>query len=62
MDRAKIVEDNFRRRIAERMLPEGAAPKGDLTPEMALTIYRSQCLSRALDLESRAIATAAIPS
>ncbi|MXQ07378.1 MFS transporter [Alphaproteobacteria bacterium GH1-50] len=53
MDRALIVEENFRRRVAAGDLPSGAAPEGPLSPERAVEIYRAQCLSRALDLESR---------
>lgn len=55
MDRSVIVHDNFLRRVAARDLPPGAPPAGPLTPELAVSIYRSGCLSRALDLTSRAM-------
>lgn len=53
MDRADIVHENFLARVAAGAFPEGAAPKGPLTPEGALAIYRAACLSRALDRQSR---------
>ena len=53
MDRADIVHDNFRRRVAARDLPPGAAPAGPLDAAGAVSIYRSACLSRALDRRSR---------
>ncbi|MEX1146997.1 MAG: thiamine pyrophosphate-dependent enzyme, partial [Sphingomonadales bacterium] len=60
MDRADIVHANFLRRVAERDLPRGAAPDTGVNgailkaPE-AVGLFRSQCLSRALDLTSRAM-------
>ena len=53
MDRADIVHDNFRRRVAARDFPPGAAPAGPLDAAGAVSIYRSACLSRALDRRSR---------
>ena len=53
MDRADIVHDNFLRRVAARDLPQGAPPSGPLTNPKAVTLYRTQCLSRALDRQSR---------
>ena len=53
MDRADIVHEAFRERVATGDLPEGAAPVGPLTAEEAVAIYRAQCLSRNLDRISR---------
>lgn len=53
MDRAAIVHDNFVRRVSLGEFPPGRAPAGPLERELAVSIYRSACLSRALDLESR---------
>lgn len=53
MDRAQIVDGNFRRRAAVNDLPDGAPPLASLTAANAVAIYRAQCLSRALDLTSR---------
>lgn len=53
MDRSTIVHENFLRRIADRDLPAGAPPSGPLSPTQAVSIYRSACLSRALDRMSR---------
>lgn len=55
MDRPAIVEDNFRKRVASVDLPNGAAPAGPLDPQLAVGLFRDQCLSRALDLTSRAM-------
>lgn len=55
MDRAEIVHQNFLRRVAARDLPTGAAPQGPLMAAQARTVFRSGCLTRALDLESRAL-------
>ena len=55
MDRAQIVHENFLRRVAQGDLPEGEPPHGPLTPDMAVSIFRSGCLTRALDRESRAM-------
>lgn len=53
MDRAQIVEENFRARVASGDLPHGAAPDDSLTTGAATALYRAQCLSRALDLQAR---------
>lgn len=53
MDRAKIVHDNFLRRVAAGDLPSGAAPSTGLDPDMAVEIFRAQVTSRALDITSR---------
>lgn len=58
MDRATIVHENFLRRVAAGDLPQGRAPDGPLNPAQAVSIYRSACLSRALDLKSRAMQAA----
>ncbi len=60
MDRAQIVHENFLRRVAARDLPPGRAPASAVSaaglsgPE-AVGLFRAQCLSRALDLTSRAM-------
>jgi 2-oxoisovalerate dehydrogenase E1 component len=53
MDRAAIVNSNFRTRVANRDFPDGPAPQGPLSQQEAVSLFQSQCLSRALDLESR---------
>lgn len=53
MDRATIVHENFQRRIPERDFPAGGAPQGPLDHATAVSIYRSACLSRTMDLVSR---------
>lgn len=53
MDRSAIVHENFLRRVADNDLPAGADPAGPLEAARAVSIYRSGCLSRALDLTSR---------
>ncbi len=55
MDRAQIVHDNFLTRVARRDLPEGAPPHPGLSGPEAVSLYRSQVLSRALDRTSRAM-------
>ncbi len=55
MDRADIVHDNFLRRVAARDFPAGRAPAGPLSAVDAAQIYRSACLTRALDRTSRAM-------
>ncbi|MES2816821.1 MAG: MFS transporter, partial [Pseudomonadota bacterium] len=55
MDRCDIVHDNFLRRVAARDLPPGRAPSGPLAPTLAISLFRSGCLSRALDRQSRAM-------
>jgi 2-oxoisovalerate dehydrogenase E1 component len=53
MDRADIVHENFRRRVATGDLPVGNPPDGPLSPTDAVAIFRAGCLSRALDRQSR---------
>ncbi len=53
MDRVQIVHDNFLRCVAAGDFPPGAAPGGALDPSEALTLYRAQVTSRALDIQSR---------
>jgi len=55
MDRCDIVHENFLRRVAARDLPPGRAPSGPLPPTLAVSLFRSGCLSRALDRQSRAM-------
>ena len=55
MDRVKLVHDNFLKCVAERDFPQGAAPVGPLSHAQAVSIFRSACLSRALDRVSRAM-------
>ncbi|WP_120501081.1 thiamine pyrophosphate-dependent enzyme [Roseovarius sp. EL26] len=53
MDRAEIVHNNFQTRVAGNDLPQGQNPAGPLSSELAENLFRAQCLSRALDRESR---------
>ena len=53
MDRVDIVHDNFLTRVAAGQFPDGAAPNGALPADQAVSLFRSQCLSRALDRTSR---------
>ena len=55
MDRAQIVHENFLSRIASRDFPAGAAPRTGLGATDAVSLYRAQVLSRALDRTSRAM-------
>ena len=55
MDRAEIVHRNFLRRVAAGDLPPGNAPDGGLSAGDAVALFRDQCLSRALDIQSRAM-------
>ncbi|MCV2887818.1 dehydrogenase E1 component subunit alpha/beta [Ruegeria aquimaris] len=55
MDRAQIVHENFLSRVAAGDLPAGAPPRPGLTQAEAVSLYRSQVLSRALDRTSRAM-------
>jgi 2-oxoisovalerate dehydrogenase E1 component len=55
MDRCEIVHENFLRRVAARDLPPGRAPAGPLSPTLGVSLFRSGCLSRALDRQSRAM-------
>ena len=58
MDRAAIVHENFLRRVSNGDLPSGAAAHGPLAPELAVSIFRSACLSRSFDRQSRAMQAA----
>ncbi|HSG35102.1 MAG TPA: thiamine pyrophosphate-dependent enzyme, partial [Sphingomonadaceae bacterium] len=53
MDRVGIVHENFLRRVAAKEFPDGKPPSGPLTNELAVSIFRTACLTRALDRESR---------
>ncbi|MGB7244766.1 MAG: thiamine pyrophosphate-dependent enzyme, partial [Sulfitobacter sp.] len=53
MDRAEIVHENFLTRVKAGDLPVGAAPNGALTEVSAVSLFRAQCVSRALDRASR---------
>ncbi|GHF48860.1 dehydrogenase E1 component subunit alpha/beta [Seohaeicola zhoushanensis] len=55
MDRAEIVDANFRSRVAANDLPAGASPRAGLAAEEAVALYRAQVTSRALDITSRAM-------
>lgn len=55
MDRAEIVHENFLARVSSGDLPQGAAPSDALSDTEAVTLYRAQCVSRALDRTSRAM-------
>lgn len=49
MDRAAIVHEAFRGRVASGDLPQGRAPGGPLMAELAVQAFRAGCLTRALD-------------
>lgn len=53
MDRAQIVHDNFRKRAAAEDFPSGGPVSPSLSHPAAVSIFRSACLSRALDRQSR---------
>lgn len=53
VDRADIVDQAFRQRVAQGDFPAGVGPTGPLTDTEALAIFRAQCLSRNLDRRSR---------
>lgn len=53
MDRADIVHENFLARVSSGDLPLGGAPNDALSATEAVTLYRAQCLSRAMDRTSR---------
>jgi 2-oxoisovalerate dehydrogenase E1 component len=59
MDRVSIVHENFLRRVATQDLPAGSSHGGELTREEAVSVFKSQVLSRALDLQSRVMQKAA---
>jgi 2-oxoisovalerate dehydrogenase E1 component len=58
MDRAQIVHDKFRARVAAGDLPPGPPPSGPLRPDMAVALFRAGCLTRALDIVSREMSRA----
>jgi 2-oxoisovalerate dehydrogenase E1 component len=58
MDRAAIVHDNFLQRVALGDFPAGKSANGSLDQHLAVSIYRSACLSRAMDRQSRKMQTA----
>ena len=58
MDRAQIVHENFVQRVSAGTLPQGKPASGDLSPQEAVTIFRSACLSRSLDRVSRTMQAA----
>ncbi|MFC3614471.1 dehydrogenase E1 component subunit alpha/beta [Lutimaribacter marinistellae] len=53
MDRAEIVHQNFLSRVARGDLPSGHAPRKGLGATEAVSLFRAQVLSRALDRTSR---------
>ncbi len=53
MDRADIVDNAFRTRVAAGDFPPGAPASGPLTAPDAVAVFRAQCLSRNLDRRSR---------
>ncbi len=53
MDRSVIVHENFLRRVAAEDLPGGQPPTGGLEAHQAVQLFRSACLTRALDITSR---------
>ena len=53
MDRVSIVHENFLRRVGAQDFPDGVSPSNVLSTDEALSLYRSQVMSRALDLQSR---------
>jgi 2-oxoisovalerate dehydrogenase E1 component len=53
MDRVSIVHENFLRRVAAQDFPDGTTRSDGLSDKDALSLFKSQVLSRALDLESR---------
>ena len=55
MDRAEIVHQNFRTRVAAGDFPAGKAPGGPLSAYLAEALFRAGCTSRALDITSRAM-------
>lgn len=55
MDRAEIVHENFLTRVSSGDLPSGNGPNDALSATEATTLYRAQCLSRAMDRTSRAM-------
>lgn len=58
MDRAAIVEEKLRHRLMTGDLPATRPPQSALTANDAIDIFRAQCQSRALDLQSRVMQAA----
>ena len=58
MDRSTIVHESFMRLMAMGSLPPGRPPSGPLSSNQAVSIFRSACLSRSLDRQSRAMQAA----
>ncbi|MEM9780346.1 MAG: MFS transporter, partial [Pseudomonadota bacterium] len=54
MDRASLLHDAFCARVAARDFPAGTPP-GALPADVAIALFRAQCLSRQLDRTSRAM-------
>ncbi|MAX72295.1 MAG: MFS transporter [Nioella sp.] len=55
MDRVEIVHENLTTRLPAGDFPSGRAPVPPLTGIEGVALFRAQCLSRALDRESRAM-------
>jgi 2-oxoisovalerate dehydrogenase E1 component len=55
MARAAIVHENFLHRVGSGDLPPGKVPAPGLSNVEAVALFRSQCLSRAMDRTSRAM-------
>ncbi len=55
MDPAQQVHENFLRRVAARDFPAGKPARTDVPNPVLVSLFRSQCLSRHLDLTSRAM-------
>ena len=53
MDRVSVVHENLLRRLAAGDFPQGRPPAGPLAGEQAVSIFRTACLTRAIDRESR---------
>ncbi len=58
MDRVTIVHENFRRRVAAQDLPQGKPAGGPLDDVTAMSTFRTACLTRAMDRESRTMQAA----
>lgn len=52
-DRVTVVHENFLRRVAAGDFPAGRSPAGPLDDRLAVSIFRSACLTRAIDRQSR---------
>lgn len=53
MDRVSIVHQNFLRHVTAGEFPAGKPASGPLDARLAMSIFRSACLTRAIDRESR---------